>query len=145
MTAERFSELVAAGKVRCRCHKKPLVSRRGQRRWRCCPVRQARDVRYEESAKGRATRARYMKQRYRSPGYVAARERYYSNASGAYGRWRELQERLAAFKAAHLDEYRFQQQMKAAAFREKLAAELQELRKTPGKVRVRFAGEEWTI
>jgi hypothetical protein len=104
----QFRELVAAGKVRCRCHGKPLVAHKGQRRWRC-PVKQAADARYDASENGRASRARYAKRRYKSPGYFAARARYYSNASGAYGRWCELRREGQEYAAMLREKFRHKQ------------------------------------
>jgi hypothetical protein len=50
-----------------------------------------------------------VKQRYASPAYLAVGSDITRTGSGAYGRWREVQERCAAFKAALRAEYRLQQ------------------------------------
>jgi hypothetical protein len=105
--ADKYRELETVEKSRpgCGCHGEPLswCKRKGRRNggsWRCTVKRRAADARYYESDKGWATRARYSARYYMSPGYVAAQRRYYSNATGAYVRWRK---RRYAALIAHLE------------------------------------------
>jgi hypothetical protein len=98
----------------CRCHKVPLV---GTRRWRCA-VRAARDARYEASTKGKATRARNTRRRYGTEAYRAARQKYFANASGAYGRWRALQRRIAEFRRELMLDLLVKQQAEREAWKE---------------------------